>query len=127
MTASDHLNGQQFMSVAEIGSMPSQWTEGWDADKWRNTGRTLTNEEAYHQPADRLGPRADDRAANFGFDSGRAYQDHITSDIAANGIQTPLALAKPRMPGQQPYLSNGHHRWMAARELGMDQVPVKYV
>lgn len=127
MAATDHLNGQQFMSVSEIGSLPSQWTEGFDEDRWRPTGRTLTNEEAFHQTADRLGPRADDRAANFGFPSGRAYQDHITSSVAEHGMQEPIALARPRMPGQAPYVSNGHHRWIAARTLGLDQVPVKYV
>jgi hypothetical protein len=116
------------MSVAEIGSMPSQWREGFDEDRWRPTGRFLTNEEAFQRPESRLNAFTDDRARTLGFGSASEYQDHITDSIRANGIQKPLKIQQLRgeTGSGVTELGNGHHRWVAARTLGLDKVPVEY-
>ena len=49
--------------------------------------------------------------------------DSLKEDIAKNGVKTPLEVTKD----EGGYLLDGHHRYVAARELGMDKVPVRYV
>jgi ParB-like nuclease family protein len=122
MSAQDNLSPDQFMSVNELGKMPSQWNEGFDEDKWHVTGRALTNEEAFNNPSDRLGPRADDRARNFGFNTGAEFQDNLTDNVRQNGMETPIAVSQYQ---NGSVIQNGHHRWVAARTLGWDKVPVK--
>lgn len=48
--------------------------------------------------------------------------DQLIEDIRANGIQSPL-LVQEDESGER-WLRNGHHRLVAALELGLTEVPV---
>lgn len=48
----------------------------------------------------------------------------LKSDIAENGIQTPLEVTVNPNTGEA-IMSEGFHRWLAAKELGIEEIPVK--
>ena len=48
--------------------------------------------------------------------------DELVRDIAVNGIQVPLVVREDE--SGERWLRNGHHRLVAAMELGLDKVPV---
>lgn len=111
MSARDNLSPMQF-PVEKLGEMPSQWGSG------------KTNEEIYQNPADRFDAVEDKYARNKGFNSAREYHEHLVSDIRDNGVQTPLHVSEGA--GRWPRIINGHHRFFAARDLGLTEVPVHF-
>lgn len=54
----------------------------------------------------------------------RARYDALKADIQANGIQEPLEVTVNPNTGEA-IASEGFHRWLIARELGIEEVPVK--
>lgn len=55
---------------------------------------------------------------------GEDYLDDLKSQIAANGIKTPIEATK--LDNGHTLLTEGHHRVMVARELGLKNVPVVF-
>jgi hypothetical protein len=49
--------------------------------------------------------------------------DQLIADIQANGIKVPLLLQEDE--SGERWLRNGHHRLVAAMEIGLDEVPVR--
>lgn len=103
MSATDHLNGQQFMGIDEVGDLQSYNYPGMSVRKWAETEGDLSM-----------------------YGSSRAYRTGISDDddslfaqVKAQGIHQPLDVS-----GET--LMEGHHRWAAARAAGMSQVPVNF-
>jgi hypothetical protein len=96
----------QFMGVKRIGRMvsgdfaPRRMRELKSADLEPPSGKTAAGE-----------PLRDMR--------------HLDSDMRASGMRHPLSMGfgKPKAPGM-PYLDDGHHRYVAARNAGMEKIPV---
>jgi hypothetical protein len=55
---------------------------------------------------------------------GEGYLDDLKSQIATNGIKNPVEATK--LDNGHTLLTEGHHRVMAARELGINTVPVVF-
>ena len=49
--------------------------------------------------------------------------DQLIADIQDNGIKVPLLLQEDE--SGERWLRNGHHRLVAAMEIGLDEVPVR--
>jgi GNAT superfamily N-acetyltransferase len=66
------------------------------------------------------------RDADFHASPGEEMRRHraLVDDVRRNGIQQPLTFEVRN--GQPPFLRDGHHRWIAAEELGLKSVPVRY-
>jgi hypothetical protein len=50
--------------------------------------------------------------------------ERLSQEIAKNGIRQPVSLVTD---GTHAYMDSGHHRTVAAQQLGMDKVPVRVV
>jgi hypothetical protein len=102
MSADDHLSGPQFFT----GYMPTKAlrpTENTpETEKWARRG------------------------------AGYDYQQALVSHVAEHGMPGPIEVdyhaGGPTMAGRskvaQPYVRDGHHRYHAAKQLGMPHVPV---
>lgn len=107
MTAADHLSDVQFIGqdelrglrTGEFGGTVGEMRPKWLADA-----------------AD--SPQA--RHTNHGGPEG--YVAHLRSQIAAEGIKNPLTIAT--YPNSES-LHGGHHRALAAMDLGLDKIPVR--
>lgn len=53
--------------------------------------------------------------------SPRAYIDHLKADISRNGMTNPIDVWHGHV------VHDGHHRGIAAMELGMERIPVRYL
>jgi hypothetical protein len=100
VAASDHLSGSQFPSVPteKVGRMKS--------GDWRGTV-----EDAYQR---QLAAKAS------GLGDWPVQQQELNEDIRANGITSPIDIS----PGHRKLL-NGHHRYYAARETGLSEMPYR--
>lgn len=56
--------------------------------------------------------------------SGPKYIDNLKSDISQRGIQNPIQVTDKY---GFPMLYDGHHRLIAAMDLGLEKVPWKWV
>ena len=52
------------------------------------------------------------------------YVENLKTNIAAQGLKTPIEATK--LDSGETLLTEGHHRVMAARELGMTHIPVVF-
>lgn len=60
------------------------------------------------------------------WDSEQPYQRNLTSQIAQEGVQTPLIM-NYYSHSQKAMLAEGHHRLLAAEEKGITHLPVRGV
>jgi hypothetical protein len=104
MAASDHLSAAQFRPIEEIGAMPSQYGN-------------MTVEQAYQGP-ERYDEMEQEYARNKGYNSAQEYQAALRDHVAEHGIKNPLVYGSGG-------LGNGHHRYFAARDLGMTHIPAE--
>lgn len=67
-----------------------------------------------------------DLATQDSFGTAFSQQD-LLADVAANGVKEPIEVqyAAEEAPGYRFAITNGHHRYIAAREAGHTHVPVK--
>lgn len=102
MAADDHLSPVQFMSMKRLGRLPSGDYPGF-------TMHEVATEEYpnEHHPWQK-----------------RERQDQLTEDIGRNGIQKPLKVE--RDVAGRPVVGDGHHRYIAAHNLGKTQAPVEF-
>lgn len=98
MSASDHL-GPQFMSVEHLGTMQS-------ADY---PGQTMNDVHAMIRDKEGRDPAL------------RFHMDQIREDIQERGLQHPVQVDRDRAE-----YGNGHHRYSAARDLGIRHLPVTH-
>ena len=119
MSADEHLSPQQFMHMDEfkklysgdydepmtktMSNMQSNYKEYMSA----KPGETYYGDEVHHEDLQHGGPRA--------------YVNHLKADIAQNGITKPLEIRGGNV------LTDGHHRGVAAMELGLPGVPVRHI
>jgi len=54
--------------------------------------------------------------------TGPGYVSNLAADIKENGMQNPVQINEHRR-----IIHDGHHRVLAAMDLGMDKVPIKWV
>lgn len=99
MSASDHLSGLQFMPIGKVGNL-------------------ISNDSSFglqdHEGTKVRDVPFDDIIAGT---SDEHYAD-LKASIAKEGIREPLEVKGKR-------LMEGHHRFYAAKELGMSHVPVR--
>lgn len=109
MSADEHLNETQFMGMKEFKDLHSA---DWDAPM-AHTLRNIQND--YDSGLESPHPRD----AEYG--GPRKYIDHLKADITKNGIKEPLVVRGGNV------LVEGHHRGVAAMELGLPGVPVRHI
>lgn len=109
MAASDHL-GPQFQRLSYLGSLPSQYADDYHE-------KDLSVEEAYQDPAIRFGQDEQNYARHKGFSSAEEHQESLMSDVRAHGFREPVVYHSTAG------LSDGHHRYFAARDLGLKHAP----
>lgn len=97
MSAHEHLSEQQFRHVDELRAREDHPTD----------------------PRTYLGN--DDHYRGYENDPHKAFEQ-LKSDIKNRGVLDELTIAGPT----DNTIINGHHRWQAARELGIRRVPVEY-
>ena len=120
MSASDHLNPAQFMPMAEFKNL-------YSADYDEPMAKTMGNmERNYRDFRGQDLATAQAAAPNVSRDDmrhggPRGYVNHLKADITKNGIQEPLTVRGGNV------LKDGHHRGVAAMELGLSQVPVRHI
>lgn len=113
MSAAEHLNGVQFMGVEDLrkvraGDFPGSRVGSqahirrWKAD---------ANAEPQGRHRDHGGPQG--------------YVDHLAESIAAEGMHQPIEIATwtNTLGEKRDYLSEGHHRALAALQAGLARVP----
>lgn len=113
MSASDHLSPQQFMDTAALrkiraGDFPGSMVGSqnhirrWKADAAK---------EPQGRHREHGGPEG--------------YVNHLAQSIATEGIREPIEIATwtSTLGEKRDYLSEGHHRALAALQAGLDRVP----
>lgn len=112
--ASAGILNQVQMPVDELGQLASA-----------NLPGQTVNEE-YHQK-EVQGQYSDDdheRARGLGFSDARAYQDYTNRHVAANGVLNPVRIEPGSDWGEdRDVLTNGYHRYAAAKTAGMTALP----
>lgn len=100
MAASDHLSPVQFMPLGQVGNLISN-----------DTSFGLPDDEGtkvWEVPfEDIIGGTSEEHYAG------------LKASIAKEGIREPLEVKGKR-------LMEGHHRFYAAKELGLDKIPVRF-
>jgi hypothetical protein len=109
MSASDHLNEQQFVNHTELASMYSG-----DFDEPMGAKTVGAMRSAYRE-GDEVHPGD---AAHGGPDQ---YIRHLAKDISANGMQEPITVRGGNV------VTDGQHRALAAMSLKMDKIPVRHI
>lgn len=114
MSASDHLNSQQFMPLSEfkktysgdydvpITNVESEMRANWRAHK---AG------ESYEDP----------HPSEVAHGGPVPYLSHLTRDISRNGLKTPIRIRNENI------VEEGNHRAASVLRLGIDPVPVEHV
>lgn len=100
--------------VDELGQLASANTPG------------QTVAEEYQQKEVRGQYSEDDheRARGLGFADARAYQDYTNQHVAVNGVLNPVRIEAGSDWGEdRDVLSNGYHRWAAAKTAGISHLP----
>ena len=82
-----------------------------------------TSEVARYRDPGAFGPNAKKQWPQQ-YEAEMPYQRNLTEKIRSEGIQNPLILSYYHH-NRQAMLSEGHHRLMAAEELGHSHVPVR--
>lgn len=59
--------------------------------------------------------------------SGPGYIQGLAEDIHKHGMQDPIQITRRGSRSGQAYIYDGHHRLLAAMDLGHERVPWKYV
>jgi hypothetical protein len=141
MSASDALSPQQFMGMSEFKKLysadydePMTKTMGSMQRDYREYQAAKTREpETYAHDLDNAGADegvlfrrpsgelADVHAQDLRHGGPRGYVNHLKADIQKNGIQKPLTVRGGNV------LLDGHHRGVAAMELGLPGVPVRHI
>jgi hypothetical protein len=108
MSASDNLNGDQFMSIDELRNLRSVDFPGGTVGSARTRSRWLADAQTYSRGSWREhgGPEG--------------YLSHLTEDVRANGVHTPIEVVQRN---GKPSLWDGHHRAFAAIDAGIEKVP----
>jgi len=106
MSAADHLNPVQFMPMDEFKRLHS----GDYDEPMEHTFRNIQEDYDHGSPHPR----------DVRFGGPRNYIEHLKRDISKNGITEPLTVRGGNV------LVEGHHRGLAAMELGLDGVPVQH-
>ena len=124
MSARDNLSPVQFVDTDKVGGYTSldvgdRMDSRHSLIGWNDV--PANDEKPYPHQEPELGHRLHDKVGD---------KDHgLMGDIARNGMSTPIhvrtAAATKKFPEEQVVV-NGHHRYEAARQLGMKQVPVFY-
>ena len=108
------------MSAKEIGGMASQYTDP-------ASGRVLSMDEAYHRPDIRFSRAEDDYARSKGYPGGRDYHEALAFHISQHGVHNPISYGEhPPEAGYDTMVVNGHHRYFAGRDEGLEQFPVRH-
>ena len=100
MSAQDHLSPKQFMDTDKVGRL-------WSGDQ-EFKGRKVHELDEYEVSANDAGGHDDPTKSN--------YQE-LESHVAKHGVQEPLVIS-----GRT--LLDGHHRYTAAKKLGIKKLPV---
>jgi len=100
MSAQDHLSRVQFMDTDKVGRL-------WSGDQ-DFKGRKVQDLDEYDVSAHDAGGHEDPTVSN--------YQE-LESHVKEHGIRTPLVVS-----GRT--LLDGHHRYTAAKKLGIKQLPI---
>ena len=112
MAASDHLSDVQFISHRELAKM-----NAGDFDvPMPKARREMQREWDEAQPEDRP-DFAHPKDVEFGGPD--KYLSHLKEDISERGMQEPLEI-------RNDTVTEGHHRGIAALELGLEQIPVRF-
>jgi hypothetical protein len=114
MTASDHLNPQQFMPLSEFKKtysgdydVPITRVESEMRANWRAHKAGESYEDPHPGEVEHGGPVP--------------YLAHLTRDISKNGLREPITIRN------ENNVYDGNHRAAAVLRLGLDPVPVRHV
>lgn len=102
MAAEDHLSEAQWVPIEHIGGLRSQ-VPG------------LTVEQSYYDSPTRWDDYEQEMAQAKGYPSAQHYHEALKDHMRANGMENAVTWR-----GQD--LSNGHHRYYAARDLGWSHI-----
>ncbi len=119
MSASDALSPQQFMGMSEFKKL-------YSADYDEPMTKTMDNMQSNYRSYRKLRPGDDSsqypiHPQDLQHGGPRGYVDALKKDISANGIKEPLTVRGGNV------LTEGHHRGVAAMELGLPGVPVRHI
>ena len=106
MTASDHLSRAQFYPIEQIGGLKSQIPG-------------LSVEQSYYTTPTRWDETEQHYAQAKGYGSAHEYHEALKSHIREHGVAVPVAFDR------RGSLMNGHHRYYAARDLGLTHIPAE--
>ena len=114
MTASDNLNQQQFMPLAEF---KKTYSGDYDVpitrveSEIRSNWRAHKAGDSYEEPH----PREVEHGGAV------PYLNHLERDVRRNGLQKPVLIRNENI------VENGNHRAAVILRLGIDPVPVEHV
>lgn len=110
MAAEESLSAHQFVKVSELRNM---YSADFDSPVHQTLGHLR---RSYREDqAEAVHPRD---ALHGGPDK---YIAHLSKDIKENGVREPLTVRNGNV------LVEGHHRAVAAMQLGLDEVPVRHI
>ena len=114
MSADEHLNKQQFMSVAHLAANVGSSDFGDKVGDMKGRWLADAQKEPQERHTEHGGPQG--------------YVDHLATSIKKHGVQKPLTVVDYHFEGEEPgqTLYDGHHRALAAMQAGLHEVPVNH-